>query len=81
MSDGTGYVLYRRAFCLLWKALYHFQLPALESAVFGANSAQGQREVSRILSGCQSIGYRVKVSGVVALCHMLVHFHAINQVT
>lgn len=28
-----------------------------------------------------SISYRVKVSGVVALCHVLLHFDAINQVT
>lgn len=33
MSDGTGYVLYRRAFCLLWEALYHFQLQAVETGV------------------------------------------------
>lgn len=32
MSTGTGYMLYRRAFCLFWKALYHFQLQTPETA-------------------------------------------------
>ena len=104
MSTGTGYMLYRRAFCLFWKALHHFQLQTPETAACLEQIQPKGRErafqdplwLSVHLSGiivlkCQhvksrnlafkGIGYRVKVSGVVALCHMLMHFHAINQVT
>ena len=96
MPDG-------RAFCLFWSVV---PLPAADSrahGVFGATPAQGQRELSRTLSGCQSVpvwgrgaetsargeqepGVRGRclqseTSGAVALCHVLMRFPAINQVT
>lgn len=57
MSTGTGCLLYRRAFCLVWKAWYYFQLQTPETAAClkQIQPKGGERDLSRILSSCQSI--------------------------
>lgn len=64
MSIGIGYMVYRRAFCLFWKALYHFQLQTLETAACLQQIQPRGRELSRILSGCQSI----PLCGIMSAC-------------